>query len=453
MNPASDDKPPFGLQAGYDQDELLGARWWHAASRGGSAGASQQRNHDQSRRTALQTLLALGGIAVLGTVAAGALRSRRRHTVTSGELGDVVHLQSLQLQQQQGLAHGATELPFAFPDAVARSVDDQPLDLAWFDRLAADLQPADPAWLPSYVPTLFQAARANGSESLRRDLRLVHNAAMQRAHDRAVAVRELLGSAEAAAKWLLVVDLPGPESVAFAAGLQPAVTAVFGFDNWPHPRGVVPAHLTLAATLYYRSRFLSPAPASKRPAALVLDRLRLSPYQNEPERFDNRHLAKLPTGTSLLAQGIERVLYVVPEGAEAVESLDLNERFVEYRDAGIQVRLLGLGDLQLADAPVAAQPLAGQPTTTTAGASQPAARYYWGGGPRFHGWFWHHYDWPSRPGPTAAERPPVSAFGSGYRPTARPMGSTGLSQLGRTPQPRPRSSGGSLGRTSGGFGG
>lgn len=438
---------PFQMQVGYDQEELLGARWWHEglpAPPTGTVRTTQPTTADASRRTALKVLVALGGGLVVAGVAIHQLGGRSDPAVVDSASRD--------LQLAHGLDYGAKGAPFLFADATPTSATGATLDRSVLASLATDLRPADPAWWPAYVPTLFQAFTAPGGETLARALTMVHSTAMAKAHARGAAVRELLDHAEQPTKWALVVDLPGPESVAFAAALAPTACAVFTFDNWPHPRGVVPAHLTLAAVLYHRERFLAQAPAAsaeapRRPAAFVLDRARLSAYANEPSRFDNRYLAKLPPATFLRQLGVERVLYVVPEAAEPVELADLNARFVEYRAAGLEVRMLGLGDLTLAASTAADRP---------AGTATP--RYYWGGSPGSHWWFWNHYGWPSRPGPVPAERPPTSAFGGGYRPTPRPDAAPSIARLGRTTEPHPSgssrgTSGGSWGRSSGGFGG
>jgi hypothetical protein len=251
----------------------------------------------------------------------------------------------------------------------------------------------------------------------------------------------LLDLAEERRAWALVVDLPGAESVAFAAGLQPRAVAVFQFHNWPHPRGVVPAHLTLAAAAYYRHRFQLTSGPEQRAACYVLDRDRLAPYRNEANRFDNRYVVNLPTAASLQQRGIRRVLYVVPDGQPAEALDDLAERFAEYTAAGITVRMLGLGDLTLAATPTA---------NNVSGSSR--SRYYWHGSPSHHYWFWNHHDWPSRPAPLPPTRPPTTSFGAGWS-AARPRQRQDLSRLGRSTETVPTTSGGSWGRSSGGFGG
>ena len=277
------DKPPFQLQVGYDQEELLGARWWHEGMRMSfapirhSTGAASV---DESRRSALRTLAMVGG----GVVLFGALAVRCNSDSSSGST--VVEHDSLALQRTNGLAWKADNVPFAWGnDVIATTDDGKPFDASWLPTLAKDLEPTDTRWLPFYVPTLFQAPTANGSAALASGFRMVRSTAMQRAFARGQAVRELLDHAEQAQRWLLIVDLPGPESVAFAAALRPTANVVVAFDNLPHPKGVVPAHLTLGAAMHYRARFLAAPGAAAanegaRPTALVLDRDRLAEYRN-----------------------------------------------------------------------------------------------------------------------------------------------------------------------------
>lgn len=457
-------KPPFTLQVGYDQTELLGGRWWQdrlqvaanmAARRahGGRATPSSHLGGDMTRRSALQGLIALGGIAMAGTMVTAAMCSGRS-TRTS-----FVEISSLEAQQARGLLAGGAGQPFAWPSAVEADHTGQPLDRSALLQQATELRPQDPAWQPMFVPTLFQAVAAPDSKTLLDGFRLVHTQAMARCFAQGEAVRDLLQMAERPQEWALVVDLPGPEAVAFAAALAKSTTIVFTFGNWPHPQGVVPAHLNLSACAYYRAELAQKPPDGRRPAALVLDRNRLNPYANEANRFDNRYQARLPTAAQLQQNGVTRLMYVVPEDAPERELDDLNERFVEYRAAGIEVKMLGLRDL-LPDPKEAPKPVA---TGTTGISSYAVPHYYWHGSPGYHGWFWNHYGWASRPHRVPAERPPMSSFGSGWTPARRDTSLAGLSRLGRTTTEGSsrsgsggsgsRSPGGSWGRSSGGSSG
>lgn len=443
MSQGSNRKEPFALQVGYDQPELLGARWWlegaielpPATSR-----ATRLATTDESRRLALKMLFGVGGALALSAFAL----TRCSSTSTRG-----IDHASLDLQRTRGLMTGSDIQKFPWLDTTDQNVDGELLDRGLLNNLTTTLLPTRADLVPFYVPTLFQSPQALGSEELVRSATCVNSASMRVAYGRGEAMRELVQLAEHPDKWSIVIDLPGPDSVAFAAALQPIVDTVFTFDNWPHPRGVVPSHQTLGAVLFHHPRFVAARTANRLTPVFVLDRNRLASYQDQPQQFDNRYRAKLPTADALRQLGIERVLYVVPEGAAATELDDLNERFVEYREAGVEVRLLGVGDFQPVGAP-AAQAAAG-----TASRSGTGTRYYWGGGPSYHYWFWNHYGWASRPGPVTAVRPPTSAFGGSYRPTVRRTSRQSLTQLGRTTttERSSGSSGGSRGRSSGGYGG
>jgi hypothetical protein len=140
-----------------------------------------------------------------------------------------------------------------------------------------------------------------------------------------------------------VVDLDGPDSVAFAAGASGRFDPVFLFDNWPHPHGVVPAHLTLAAAAYYQPMFANAAmasPSGAPPAPMfVLDRQRLATYTDSATQFDNRWVARMPGVQALRSLGIKRLLYVGPIGCTR-ELDDLNDDLVTDHTAGISVCVL-----------------------------------------------------------------------------------------------------------------
>lgn len=411
--------PRFVLQVGFDQDELLGARWWHEgliAAREPAGAAKAASDPDVSRRAALRLLAALGaGVVVTGLI------------VSSGSSGggtQLVEQASLDLQQANGLMFAADGRAFAWPDAVPTDVTGTPLDRSSLPTLGGDLRPRVGRWQAFHAPTLASSLQASDAEPLLRTIPCQDSPAMRTAHGRGRALRELLEQADAPERLLVVVDLPGPESVAFAAGLQPLATAVFLFANWPHPRGVVPAHETLAALLFHRPTFVNAPSDPKRPAVFVLDRNRLAPYANEPERFDNRYVVRLPTATTLRTMQIERILYVVPEGAPEQELDDCNEAFVAYRTAGLQVRLVSAGDFQPADLAVSG----------AAGARGDASpqRYFYGGSPLHHWWFWQGFGGGRVPDGRRVEPPTMPLAGARYQPTPRPLASSHLLGIGRS---------------------
>jgi hypothetical protein len=446
---ANDPRPPFTLQVGWDQAELLGARWWQEgllaageqptvrAARGGASGGDQRLG---SRRAALQKLVLLGGgVVVAGVVLRGCFGGRGSTTVTT------VDRASLDLQREQGLAVGAENERFVWPDARDTTEAGQLPDAGLLGALANDLRPPDPADQPDHVTTLLQCTTVTGGAAFAAQLRPILSPAMQVAFGRGEAIRELLAAAAKPAETAFVVDLPGPESVAFAAALQPRATALFTFDNWPHPRGVVPSHLTLGAIVWYRDRFAATAaaPDPARARVYVLDRDRLAPYGGEPSRFDNRYVAKLPSAASLRARGVQRVIYVVPEGGPVKELDDLAERFVEYERAQLPVRMLGLADVTL-----------GEPAADASGTKGSGQqRYWWHGSPLHHWWFWSHFGGRATT-PLAPQQPPRASFGDSWRAVPR-VPVPGLTSLGRTQQ-QVRSSGGSSsgsgGRTGGSWG-
>ena len=194
----------------------------------------------------------------------------------------------------------------------------------------------------------------------------------------------------------VVLDLPGPEAVAVAAALAPCLDPVFVLDNWPHPMGVVPAHLTLGAALYFLPSFerdRAGRPATAAPV-FVLDRQRFAPYTDDAGQFDNRYMVGLPPAETLQAAGIRHLLYVTPDDRVALESDDLNDDLVAIDASGIDVKLLALSDFSerpLPDFPEL--PSCGPPPLLLG----PGPQFYFGGSPGSHGCFSFWYGW--RPPP------------------------------------------------------
>lgn len=281
---------------------------------------------DFARRDLLKALLGAGA----ATAGAGALYAGTQVTVTRD---------ALDVQRELGWSFGATGEPLVFDGE-----SEQPYDRAALATLVASLRPSSPAHRPHYVPTLLEAPVADPTPAeveaaaprLAELLVPICTPEMARAYQRGDALCERLGATRGV---LVVLDLAGPESVAFAAGMARAFDVILGFDNWPHPRGVVASHLTLAAVVYYQPRFVRAAAerAPDAPAVLALDRARLTPRPDRPARFDNRYLASVPTVEGLHELGVTRVLYVVPDADTELEQDDLNADFVAWAAAGIQL--------------------------------------------------------------------------------------------------------------------
>ena len=413
--------PPFQRDAFLDKPGIVGARWWQDAL--------AQRD-PMARRRALKILLAVGGVAVGigGIIAIG-------NAVSSDDTKTEPRA-SLEMQKQYGWNFGATTEQLTFDGVSTRAFDRSALT-----RMSDDLAPKSATLRRFYVPTLFQSPTAiplavpegdpGTVQPLKDALSPIFTPAMDLAYRRGKALASLFdgGLVPASRDVAVVVDLAGAEAVAFAAGAAGAFDFVFAFDNWPHPRGVVAAHQTLAAAAYFQPLFARHfAPASERspPPMFVLDRQRLAPYTDAANQFDNRHVAKLPSVADLRALGAKHVLYVTPLDSEALELDDLNETFVAYDRGGLGVKMVAA--TAFGPEPVAPVVMTPVPSKVDAGTNAPSMP---GGGPPFdgtpwfygssadsHDWFWNDYPWatPAHPGKRA---PSMSNSGKSYTPRLR----------------------------------
>lgn len=389
-----DDKP-FAQREVGDQPGLIGARWWQDQL--------SQADNPQARRNALKTLLLMGG----SVVGAGALISAISSRSSSDERTEL--RDALSLQREHGWSFGADGERVAFPSASGPGPG-----AAVLSALSVDLSPRQSALKPYYRPTLLQsvAGGAAGSPAAAAQAALqaqavpIDTPAMDLACQRGAALADLLRGTPLLA---VIVDLPGPESVAFAAGMAELFEPVFSFDNWPHPRGVVPAHLTLGALLHHRARLLQAAQqrGPSAPAAFVLDRSRLSPYRDEKEQFDNRYLAVIPSAQQWVTLEVKTLLYVAPD-ASSLESDDLNEEFVDARRAGLNVKLVAATDFRPDPALPATPP-----------------RLWYGGSPAAHRGFWLLHSWGPNAPPTGVALPTGVSNGWQYEPAPRPTLFTG----------------------------
>ena len=408
---------PFRQRASFDRRELVGARWWHTEQRLAAASASPGRSLAKLAVAAG----VLGGIGLLAAAAGGAFDPDR--SVSSGSRdpgGRVISLrptgfdetvftkEALAAQHADGWDVGSAGEALVYPDA--SEVDATGVSPR-AEGLAARLAPAQQSLAPWYVSTLFQCPEQSANARLRAGLRPIRSPAMDDAFGRGAGLRSLFDEDDMPVDVAIVADLPGPEAVAFAAGLAPRFDPVFTFDNWPHPRGVVPAHLTLAAALEYAGWFAERRPVLAAPPCFVLDRNRLAPYSDAADRFDNRYVAKLPSAGQWAALGVKHVLYVVPAGVPLQELDDLNDDFVAYAAAGIDVKALSLGDLRESQDAAAEPVRSGGPVTR---------HYLYGGRPTAHPWFWHNYGWRTPRVPVSSVEPPSVSRGFEYVPSARP---------------------------------
>jgi hypothetical protein len=372
------------------------------------------------------------------------------------------HQQRAALDEQQETAWnvGDEGQPLTFPGAQLADITG---GTGWqnaLSGLALRLSPSEPRWAPYYAPTLFQSLEAFGSADLRAAIRPIFTPEMAVSSRRGEALLSLLlDSGVCRNDVALVLDLPGPEAVAVAAALAPCFDPVFVFDNWPHPSGVVPAHLTLGAALYFLPSF-ERGRGGRSPVAapmFVLDRQRLAPYVDDAGQFDNRYFAGLPSRETLQAAGIRHLLYVTPDDQVTMDADDLNGDLVALDRGGIDVKMLALSDFSQTPLPGWLE----DPVPACAAAPfslGPGPRYYFGGSPASHACFPWWYGWriPSPPFATGggwAAIPPRLAPRCQFHPTPRamPLGAGTFGPGGWHPAGSGRS--GSLGRAHGGFSG
>jgi hypothetical protein len=283
---------------------------------------------------------------------------------------------SLALQRQHGWNLGAEQNRLFFRNVSSTDATGGTDWKPYTDpsRLLEAWRPRSRTWEPFMAPTLMQALQ---SSSLREQIRPIFSPSMEQAFKRGETLRrDLLSQVTKGPETFFIADLRGPEAVAFGAGMAGWADVIPGFDNWPHPAGVVPSHETLAAMLYYaayveKQKKEVPEPT---PGLMLLDAQRLAAYSDASNQFDNRYVAVVPLVDALQQRQIQNVLYIVPDRSQSTERDDLNDEFVEYKDAKINVEIFPLSELQ--------------PVTETVAKTNPDGstervveqRYYYGGG-------------------------------------------------------------------------
>ncbi|MEZ4318596.1 MAG: hypothetical protein R3F61_13870 [Myxococcota bacterium] len=384
-----------------DEPELVAARWWSQNDPSESPGVS--------RRSAL---LGLAGLTAAATLAS-------QTACSTSEPAGPEAAESLALQKESGWDFGADGKKLDMGPGAG-----DPVDPAVMKDLAAKLTPTNPDNRPFARTVLFDSVRqaTAATTDLASVIRPIHTPAMENAELAGRGLSTLFEGAPAGKAVL--VDLPGPESVAFAAGLANRFDPVFLFDNWPHPRGTVPAHLTLAAALDRLSTFeeLAPTRSAKAAPAFVLDSNRLNAFAETD--FDNRYVAYVPSADALKKLGVKSIVMVRPKAADH-ELDDLNATVVEWKEAGIDVQLVPLDSFQavpegeVADAYGPELPPAETTATTESSDVYHTTHHYTHhhhyGGYGSHWLLWSHYGWGS---PRYGYRP-SSYVHSSYSPTRR----------------------------------
>ncbi len=295
---------------------------------------------------------------------------------------------ALTLQKEEGWNVGMTDKQLSLAHKVA---SDSGNSIDWTKykdpkQLLDAYAPTDTAWSPYVVPTLVQSL---AQPTLQSQIAPVHTPAMDDAYSRGLGMKQILADSEDPANTVLVVDIPGPQAVAYGAALSDVADVVMTFDNWPHPAGVVNSDQTLGALLYYagevekKKKDRPDDPAT----VLLLDSRRLSEYTDDGDKFDNRYVAKLPPADQLKSMGVKTVLYAVPDPSVKTEADDINEDFVAYGKQGITVSKFPLSDFQ----PAPAGDVPDSAVADQSGNQYYHRTYYYGGGYGYAPLFYHYY--------------------------------------------------------------
>lgn len=474
---------PFERDRLVDKPGIIGARWWQASL--------VDEDALIARRAAIRNILIAGGvIAGFGAMLAMCVTAVSSSSSSSAPPVVDARKTSLEMQKEYGWSFGAVEDALVFD-----GVTTKPFEATALHVLATDLAPASKSFGRFFLATLFQSPDAvppslgkldpseiAGFKPLFQVMQPIFTLGMQAAYARGKSLASLFVSlteikqTPASAKTALIVDLPGPEAVAFAAGAIGAFDPIFLFDNWPHPRGVVRAQETLSAAAYYQPLFSEAkrSPRAGRAPMFVLDRRRIATYTDDATEFDNRYVAKLPTSAAALrALDITHVLYVVPTSSDATRELDdINDELVLYSGGGLDVKSISL-DMFAADADAG---VSASPTSAANESDRLVAEggfVYYGGSRGSHHAFFTDYPW-AKPARAASVRP-ASNPGKSYVPVSR-ASSYSTGSPGGSPSTKPRPSSfatvpvvlgvgtgiilgsrysrsGSWNRSSGGFGG
>ncbi len=333
------------------------AEWWSASL---------------TRRQATQTIAA--GALVAGTT--GLLGATG---CCGDDQGPIVEQDALETQQKQGWDFGSQGRKLSLSSPQTRdslSTEDWKTYLNPTRMLEA-IRPVKRGWQAHERAVLIQSLSQTG---LAEQLTPIQTPEMKEAYARGQALVSLISSVKDPEGTIVVVDMPGPASVALAASMAEQVEPVFFLDNWPHPHGVVPSHQTLGALLYHAAELdkkRAEREGKKLPAALILDHNRLNPYTDAGDAFDNRYMAEIPDATMLKKLGVRRVLYLT-QSEKFNESDDLNEAMVALSESKIQVAMLSLSAFQ-------------KDPNASDEAAKATGGYFYGGGYHHHPYFFTYY--------------------------------------------------------------
>lgn len=330
----------------------------------------------QSRRDNIGTLAALGfGAAAFGLI---------NNSCDESEEDEIeIESDALELQKEEGWNFGSDSKTLNYNN---QKIITDPNKISEFNAFSnpSDLlsayQPKNLNNAAYLVPTLIQST---SSKTLAQQLKIFTNSDIDNAYSSGLGMREIIKGAKNPEQTLYIVDANGPESVAFGAALSDVADLVPTFDNWPHPIGVVPSHLTLSTLIRFAKevRDNSSKRPEKAPAVFLLDRRRFIEKISPDIEFDNRYVAKIPTLDNLKSLKIDNIIYIVPNRGVTLELDDLNDDFTYFKENGISIQILPLTDFFKDDEELA------QNNTNRSYSHSGYPVHYYGGSPLFHSYF------------------------------------------------------------------
>ncbi len=375
---------PFNRDAGVDKPGIVGSRWWNRA-------LVEATPLTTRRSSMLGCGIAIGAVALIGGLAVWGISK----AVSDDDVKEESR-KSLELQRDYGWNFGAVSETVAFNTAYTKAYAREALK-----TLETDLSPTNPGNVPAYQPALFQSPEAlprltlpDGDTTrvkpLAESLRPILTPEMTVAEKMGQTLARLLAKGNVG----LVIDLAGPSSVALAAGAAKVFDPVFILENWPHPKAIVPAHLTLGAAVYYQPAFAKAKAERPKtaPPAIVLDRSRTATYVDSANTFDNRYIPRLPNTSP-----VQKFLYISDTLPEAS---DLNEAFNAWKSQGWEVRALS-------------------PKALVTGTAKPDEMVY--GGDSTDGAFLCDYGWEECPKGLAKNSVPSNQAALSYKPAPKPV--------------------------------
>ncbi len=388
--------------------EKIGTEWWE-----------EKINRRQANKKVAQIV---AGGALVATMGAGIWLAA---SSDSDDDDDEVQFDSNELQKKNGWNVGSTDKHLAFPDQFVVTKDslysDKWREYVQADKLIEAYRPDGSPFLPYSAPTLAQAL---SEPSLKDEMKLYFSPEMARAYSRGLGVKALIEENKNNDKIIMFADIPGAEAIAFGAAIADVANLITTFDNYPHPIGVVPSHFTLSAMIYYAAEIAEKKKSTDKKLINVFlcDSNRFKEQINEDAEFDNRYMVKIPTIEDLKKNSIENVLYCTQNRTNEVD--DLNDDFVEYTKAGINIKLIDLKDFQPEgqNGAPGTDSLSNQPAGAIQTRYQSAPPvYYYGGSHSFIPMFFYYHAFMSYSRPM----PRMTSFGgstlrpSSYAPAAR----------------------------------